>query len=150
MFYEKTGREALHYHLSPDEAEKLRRGEFVYDAQTGLTFAHNDIILNQHGLGETEAIIENIIQNVERGQHTPFIQLMTHEQYFYEDYAAWQPDFEEKLHSALRILHQKRIPAGFPGGCYRRENRRREYGKTVINFLSPFWENLENYRLYLT
>lgn len=106
MFYEKTGREALHYHLSPDEAEKLRRGEFVYDAQTGLTFAHNDIILNQHGLGETEAIIENIIQNVERRQHTPFIQLMTHEQYFYEDYAAWQPDFEEKLHSALRILHQ--------------------------------------------
>ena len=34
--------------------------------------------------------------------------------------------------------------------CYRRENRRREYGKTVINFSSPFWENLENYRLYLT
>ena len=31
---------------------------------------------------------------------------MIHEQYFYSDYHKYQPDFEEKVSSAIDILHR--------------------------------------------
>lgn len=113
MFYEKPGREALHYFLPPAETDKLRRGEFLYDAQTDMIFAHNDIILNQHGMGDIEDFMVDIIEKVKQEIHVPFIQLMTHEQYFYEDYPDYQRDFEEKLRTSLRILHKNGYQSAF-------------------------------------
>lgn len=95
MFYEKPGRDALNYCLTEEAAAGLRQGYFFYDALTDLTFAHNDIILNQHDIRETEAMLRDILKDVSLGTHAPFIQLMTHEQYFYADYPDYRPVFLE-------------------------------------------------------
>ena len=38
-----------------------------------------------------------------------FLQLMTHEQYFYPNYFAYQPDFEKKLCVALEYLRAEKL-----------------------------------------
>ena len=104
MFYSREGREALHYHLPPSEWNDLRSGSFYLDQRTGMCFAHNDLILNQHSLSSALQQLRELDGLVAKRVHVPFVQLMTHEQYFYPGYQDYQPDFEEKIAAALAFL----------------------------------------------
>lgn len=93
MFYPLPGREALRYYLTPAQAKLLQRQPLWRDAETGLTFACNDLVLNAVPLPE-------IIPRLE-ARHKHFYHVMIHEQYFYPDYEAYQPDFAQKIAAAL-------------------------------------------------
>lgn len=113
MFYDKPGRDALHYYIPCSKWERLRCGEFYMDKETDLRFARNDLILNQHSFSSIMQELQRLDELVEEGQHAPFLQLMTHEQYFYPDYTDYQPDFEKKLDSTLEFLSSKRYSFHF-------------------------------------
>lgn len=117
MFYDSAGREGLHYYLPPAIWPALRRGEFYLDPQTDLFFAHNDLILNQIPCDEIPSHLARLNGEVMRCARAGFLQLMTHEQYFYPNYFAYQPDFEKKLCVALEYLRAENYVSVFLEEC---------------------------------
>lgn len=101
MYLDLPGREALRNCLTREEARPLLSRSFLRDGATGLIMARNDLVLNQYSLSEIVPRLSAIVS-----QYNPdrFVEIMIHEQYFYPDYRDYQPDFEEKLTSALSFL----------------------------------------------
>ena len=83
------------YSLGPAEASRIRAGETLL--VNGMAFAAIDMVINSVKL---EQIVPRLTALLSRGA----IHVMIHEQYFYEDYRAYQPDFEEKLITVFELL----------------------------------------------
>ncbi len=85
------------YHLPLSACRYLKTHSFFHDADTQLDFIRNDLILNLFPLEEIPSLLE-------QKQQQTFMEIMIHEQYFYPDYAAYQPDYAEKVRCALSWL----------------------------------------------
>lgn len=107
MFYDLSGKDALHYYLPASKWPSLRSGQFYDDPHTKLRFAHNDLILNQHNIASLTMELEHINSLVGSGKHAGFLQVMTHEQYFYADYVDYQPNYEKKMLFVLDFLARR-------------------------------------------
>ena len=83
------------YGIGESEAQRIREGETVSIGD--FSFAAIDIILNKTPIGE-------ITKELERLGARDTIRVMIHEQYFYEDYVKYQPEFEEKLKTAFAFF----------------------------------------------
>jgi hypothetical protein len=83
------------YEIGEADANLIRGGDVIRNGK--ISFASIDIILN---LFSKEQIMEKLEHLVDRSS----IRVMIHEQYFYEDYKRYQPDFEDKLRSTFNFL----------------------------------------------
>jgi hypothetical protein len=87
----------LSYHLSSEVADYLHKHTYYVDKETGLIFFNNEMVINSLGINEIQPILSKKIGK-------EFIEIMIHEQYFYKDYMGYQPDFKEKVISAVSFL----------------------------------------------
>ena len=73
----------------------------TFDKETGIRFKDfgNGPILNLYRLCELEETFGPLMND-------EYVSVGNHEQYFYEDYFAYQPEYSEKLLTAARILSQ--------------------------------------------
>ena len=92
------------YGIEECKADKIRNGEVLKIG--GISFASIDIVLNQFG-------IEEINEHLARITNRNFVKVMIHEQYFYEDYPRYQPEFEEKLRSTFSFLRDNGYQSSF-------------------------------------
>ena len=92
------------YNLDEKYSSKIRSGAIV--EQDGIAFAPIDIVLN---LYSKEEILSKLLALTYREN----IWVMIHEQYFYEDYSAFQPDFEEKLTATFELLKKNKYKSCF-------------------------------------
>ena len=76
------------YALPESLGAMARRGAVVRDG--GVAFAELDLVVNCFGM---DALPPRLAALLSRDA----LHIMIHEQYFYPDYRAYQPDFEEKL-----------------------------------------------------
>ena len=53
------------------------------------------------------------MEQLGRMSHRDCIRVMIHEQYFYEDYERYQPEFEEKLRVTFSLLRAKGYQSDF-------------------------------------
>ena len=83
------------YKSTPDEAERIRCGELVKSGN--ITYGAIDIVLNLFGK-------EEILEKLSALSDRETVKIMIHEQYFYEDYERYIPDFEEILTSSFGFL----------------------------------------------
>lgn len=83
------------YVSTETECDRIRRGESVISR--GIAYAGIDVILN---LYEKAEILERLNKLIDRD----IIKIMIHEQYFYEDYERYIPDFEDRIEAAFRLL----------------------------------------------
>ena len=83
------------YQNTPTQCDSIRRGEIV--RQGGISYAGIDIVLNMYTTDE----ILSMLPSFEDREH---ISVMIHEQYFYPDYKAYQPDFADKLDATFEYL----------------------------------------------
>lgn len=70
---------------------------YVYDTENSIYLFSNDLILN---LCDKESIIPLL----ESKKHKKFLEIMIHEQYYYESYPCYQPDFCDKVETAISYL----------------------------------------------
>lgn len=87
----------ISYNIDENTAYNIRCGEIV--SRDGLAFASIDMIINKV---EKDDIISTLSKLLGRRS----LRVMIHEQYFYEDYKAYQPDFEEKLTLVFGLLSE--------------------------------------------
>ena len=92
------------YGIEESKAEKIRNGEILKIGK--ISFASIDIVLNCFSIKE---ILEQLMHMRQRN----CIRVMIHEQYFYEDYRHYQPEFEEKLRSAFSFLSEHDYQSSF-------------------------------------
>lgn len=86
------------YSLCEDKASAIRGGQVVVSER--IAFASIDMIINSVKL---EDILPKLADLFSRES----IRVMIHEQYFYEDYPRYQPDFEEKLVLVFSMLREQ-------------------------------------------
>ena len=83
------------YQLTEPEAQQLRRGlPLVRD---GMLYANIQAVLN--GIPA-----EKISGQIRALTVFPAVSVMIHEQYFYPDYRAYQPDFAQKVEETVAVL----------------------------------------------
>ena len=80
------------YGIKESEAKRIRNGELIKIGK--ISFASIDIVLNCFSIDEILKQLDNL------GQRS-LVKVMIHEQYFYSDYAMYQPEFEEKLRATF-------------------------------------------------
>jgi hypothetical protein len=85
------------YQSSDEDGEVIRRGGVAHSG--GMAYSGIDVILNQF---DADVIAEKL----EKLQDRELIKVMIHEQYFYRDYKAYQPNYEEKLTKTFEILSE--------------------------------------------
>lgn len=87
----------ISYSLNQADASRVRDGEIVLI--DGISFGAIDLIINTKSLEDNlKFVSENLGKNP--------LKLMIHEQYFYPEYFAYQPDFEQKLDTVFSLLHK--------------------------------------------
>lgn len=85
------------YQSTAEEGDLIRSGGIA--VSDGMAYAGIDIVLNQF---DPDEIIKKLTTLNGRG----LIKVMIHEQYFYRDYKAYQPNYEEKLTKTFEILSE--------------------------------------------
>lgn len=88
-------------HISGEQLKAIfGRNISITDKETGINFKHlgDSPCLNLCKLEEIEEEINKLLGN-------EFIGVATHEQYFYPDYFAYQPDYADKIYLFSKILH---------------------------------------------
>lgn len=83
------------YSLDTPTGDAIRNGNIV--TRDGMAYAAIDMIVNSVKL-------ENILPTLSPLLSRETLRVMIHEQYFYADYKAYQPDFEKKLVTVFDCL----------------------------------------------
>ena len=73
---------------------------FTFDQNSGFYYYNNDMIINLYKLDEIDEFVENIPKK-------PLTLVMIHEQYFYDYYPAYQPDYAKKLDKVMGLLSSR-------------------------------------------
>lgn len=92
------------YTTPKNDSLKIRNGEIIQS--DGIAFAGIDVVLNCF----------TTAQNLEQLQYLKarqVVKVMIHEQYFYEDYVAYQPDFKNKLEAVFSFLRKNGFQSCF-------------------------------------
>ena len=92
------------YSLLPEDCACLRRGEKVQ--REGMDFYSIDAVMNGYG---REALLRRMGELLDRER----LCVMIHEQYFYPDYPAYQPDFEQKITRVFELLRENGFESRF-------------------------------------
>lgn len=70
---------------------------YKYDEKSNLYYFANDMIINLFPIKE-------IVPRLEKVKEKKFVEVMIHEQYFYNHFFMYQPDFKEKVEAAVKYL----------------------------------------------
>lgn len=90
------GQDDLAYGVKFDDIKE----PFTYNDEAELYFYYNDMIINLYKLDEIEEFVGNIPSK-------PLTLVMIHEQYFFDFYPAYQPDYEQKLDKVFSLLTKR-------------------------------------------
>ena len=85
------------YQSTPAECIMLSGGQVI--SSENMMYSSIDIVLNRHKECEISRLLDELSER-------DFIKVMIHEQYFYLDYARYQPSFEEKLNITFSFLRK--------------------------------------------
>mgnify|MGYP003311268643 CR=1 FL=1 len=88
---------------------------YKYDEKTDIYYFNNDMIVNLFPLLE-------IVPRLERIKDKEFIEVMIHEQYFYEYFHMYQPDFADKVEACVKYLSESGRQSVFLNELIKRKN----------------------------
>ena len=93
------GRSYVSYYLSPEEVAKVNEFGFWKDHGEDMIFGRIDCVMNQY---DCTGIAARMDECLRRFPKNGYIEIMIHEQYFYEDYPSYMPDYREKVLTGVR------------------------------------------------
>ena len=95
------GQPYVSHYLTASQVLHAEGRDFWKDMDEDIIFVKDDLILN---LTEKEDVIP-LLEQLKANPHTGgYIQLLNHEQYYYEDYMKYQSDYEEKMRMSAQWM----------------------------------------------
>ena len=94
----------VNYWIDPVRSEYLSNHDSMMDFDTDIVFSRVDIICNGTPL---ENIVPKLAPLAEDPNHAEFMDLFTHEQYFWDFYSAHLPDHAQRLDTAIRWVTER-------------------------------------------
>lgn len=103
-YFEKTkhGVPLVAYHTSGALTDHVGSRDFWVDTDEDMLFGRIDLVLNYNTLAWVQ---ENLPPVLDDPGRNGFVSIMIHEQYFYDDYVNYRPDFAERVLWACEYLH---------------------------------------------
>ncbi len=103
-YFEKLNGEPLVAYYTDDElCDHIGSRDFWMDTEEDMLFGRIDLVLNSGTLAYVQDTLRQVAADPHRGG---FVSIMIHEQYFYPDYSHYLPDYEERVLSSCRYLHE--------------------------------------------
>ncbi len=91
------------YHAPKALVEHVYERDFWYDRDNDLFFGRIDTVINE---GTNEGNLAEIAETIASPTRGGFVSILMHEQYFYEDYTRFRPDFEARILDPARLLYE--------------------------------------------
>lgn len=102
------------YYLNRTQTEHLNGCDYWKDDREDIIFVKIDLVLDSVSKDEISPRLNRMLANPrQRG----FVELMIHEQYFYPEYKAYQPDFREKVETAIKWAAEHGYQPAFLSEC---------------------------------
>ena len=86
------------YYLQLADWLHLMRRDYWKDTREDIIFLRHDIVINTVPLDRIEQHLERVAADPHQSE---VMELMIHEQYFYPDYVAYEPDYKERVEKAI-------------------------------------------------
>ena len=102
FIFDEEGNPAVSYYLNKEQATHATGRDFWVDNQEDIIFVKDDIIINEIELADIDAYMDAIAATENHG----FQYLLIHEQYFYEDYFNYEPDYRERIFATVDWCHR--------------------------------------------
>lgn len=103
-FVIENGHPVVSYFYPKDLTDYLSQRDFWYDTELDILYCKIDRVLNLHNAKDCVELLKQLNTTKTR---SGFIELMMHEEYFYEDYSNFEPDFEERILEPCRYVFEK-------------------------------------------
>ena len=94
-------RYAVSYGLDEARCAYLNCHDALMDFDSGIVFTRNDIVFNNTPLEQVEPTLRPLLDDADNGE---YMDLLTHEQYFWPFYQAYVPDHADRIAAGLRLL----------------------------------------------
>jgi hypothetical protein len=78
--------------------------DYWKDNEADLLFVRHDLVINTVALDQIVPHLKRVAADPHQSE---MMELMIHEQYFYPDYRAYQPDFRERVERAVRWVTER-------------------------------------------
>lgn len=102
------------YYLNPDQRRHLNEKYIWRDNSEGIIFSRIAIVINNHSLDK----ISPYLDTLRSGSHKPvYADLMIHEQYFHPSYKDYQPDYRQKVMTAVKWASDNGYKPAFLSEC---------------------------------
>ena len=101
------------YYLTIDQRRHIKKRFIWRDNKEGMIFARLSLVVNTVKLEEIVPYLDNVKKTYNPG----LIDLMIHEHYFQPDYVAYQPDYKEKVFTAVKWAVDNGYKPGFLTEC---------------------------------
>ncbi len=98
-FWVRNNEPMVAYCYPPEQCEQINKRDFWYDADMQMRYGVIDDVMNLHTLPENLALLDQLYAQKTRAG---FLELMIHEEFFYEDYLIHIPDYEQIVLSCCR------------------------------------------------
>ena len=113
-YFSKEGPDTVSYYVN-DEKRLHVNNRFIWrDNAEGLIFDRIALVLNTVKLEQIKPYLEGLRSDSHK---PPYIDLMIHEQYFYDYYKNYQPDFKDKVLTGVKWAVDNGYKPAFLGDC---------------------------------
>lgn len=99
------GQTIVSYYLTDEQVANLEHRCFWVDTREDIVFARLHLILNAGDL-PAERVGPALDELSRRPGESGFIQMVIHEQHFYPDYVAYEPDYRERIMAMARWMEE--------------------------------------------
>ncbi len=102
------------FYLDVEKRRHINKRLIWRDNKEGLIFVRCTIIIDTHKLQDIVPFLDEVRKDPHK---SAYIDLLIHEQYFYPFYPGYQPDYKQKVLTAVRWAADKGYEPAFLGDC---------------------------------
>jgi hypothetical protein len=92
------------YYLPLEQWTYLAGRDYWHDTSEDIIYVRHDLVVNTVPLNQIVPRLERLAADPHQSE---VLELMIHEQYFYPDYQAYQPDFRQKVERAIQWVTER-------------------------------------------
>ncbi|MFB3827100.1 MAG: hypothetical protein ACE15B_10035 [Bryobacteraceae bacterium] len=102
--FERDGSPRVSYYLDAPHTQYLSGRDYWKDVKEDILFVRHDMVVNNV---KPEDIVRRLEKLAADPHQSEVLELMIHEQYFYPDYRAYEPEYKQRVENAIQWATRK-------------------------------------------